>query len=67
MVVAWGLELGDTMKNVKWVVCSIIDYEWLIGLDSFLEWVVLGVGFDVSEGIEDPMSMKVYELILFIH
>lgn len=47
MVVVWGLELGDTIDNVLWVVRSIVDDEWLVGLNSILEWVVPSVGFDV--------------------
>lgn len=49
MVMAWGLELGDSTKNAAWVVRTILDDEWLVGLNSILEWVIPGAGFDVSE------------------
>ncbi|XP_057849525.1 uncharacterized protein LOC131060359 [Cryptomeria japonica] len=58
MVVTWGLELGEATKNIKWVVCAILDDEWLVGLDSILEWMITGEKFDVHEGIKDPIVAK---------
>lgn len=66
MVVAWGLELGDTTNNVQWVVRSIVEDEWLLGLNSVLEWAIPGAGFDVNEGFEDPVLAELHGLVPFM-
>lgn len=63
MVVAWGLELGDSIENVEWVVWAILDYEWLVGLNSSLEWAIPGADFYFSECFEDQRMADLHELV----
>lgn len=66
MLVVWGLELGDSIENVEWVVRAILDDEWLVGLNSILEWAIPGEGFDVSECFLDQQMVDLHELVHFM-
>lgn len=66
MVMPWGLEYGNSIENVLWVVRSNLDDEWLVGLDSVLEWVTPSAGFDVSECFIDQRMVDLHELIPFM-
>lgn len=66
MIFAWGLELNEEIEVIKWVMSSLFDANLLMGMDSFLEWAVLGVGYDVLEGIKDTDEVTEEGLILFV-
>lgn len=66
MIIAWGLEIGEDIEMVKWAITLIFEDEMLEGLDSILEWVVLGVGLDYSEGFEDVRDADEFGTVSFI-
>lgn len=66
MVIAWGLEIGDDIETVKWAATSLFDDDFIEGLDSILEWVVPGVGFDYSEGFEEAKDTDVFGIVSFV-
>ncbi|GLJ18315.1 hypothetical protein SUGI_0324090 [Cryptomeria japonica] len=53
MGVAWGLQVGVSVEEVKWVATSLCEEEILLGLDFIGKWVVLIVGLEITEGFED--------------
>ena len=60
--------IGDfrEQRNDRWVSNSLFDEDLLSGLDLVLKWVVLGVGFHISEGIKDPMEARDEGIIPFV-
>lgn len=66
MLFAWGMELNEEVEIVKWVVRSLFEEELLGKLESLVEWVVLGKGYDVSKGIEDMDEATKEGMILFV-
>ena len=53
MVVALGLELNNTTKEVGYVARSLFEEDMLGGLDSILEWYVPSIGLDFTKCFED--------------
>lgn len=51
LVMVWGLECGDDMGTVRRIMDALVPSEYLGELDSLLEWVVTGAGFDIGEGV----------------
>lgn len=54
LIVAWGLELKDTVDKVRRVLKELITKKNLDGLDSVLEWVFPRVGIVIFEGMVEP-------------
>ncbi|XP_057861159.2 uncharacterized protein LOC131069670 [Cryptomeria japonica] len=52
LIMAWGLELEETTATVRRVMQTIGHDDFLVGMDSLLQWAELGVGFDAREGLE---------------
>lgn len=53
---AWALEFEDTVEKVWHILKELIVEEYLDGLESILDWVILGVGIDVSEGETEQVN-----------
>lgn len=54
LIPAWGLEFEDTVDKVQQVLKELIVEEYLDGLEYVLEWVVSGVGINISECMVEP-------------
>lgn len=50
LIMAWACEFKPEVEKVKLTLVKLIDQEFLINLDSILEWVVLGIGIQIKEG-----------------
>ena len=66
MVVAWGLELNKSTKEVRYVAKTLFAEDMLVGLDSILEWSVPGIGSDFVECFEDEDEGRQFGYILFL-
>lgn len=53
LILAWGLDLEKFVEPVRQVTEAIVPEDYHLGMESILEWVVPGVGFDVCEGIQN--------------
>lgn len=50
MLLAWAYEFKPEVEKVKLTLIKLIDGDFLINLDSILEWVVPRVGICIKEG-----------------
>lgn len=69
LLMAWGLEMGHTVEEVRKVLQRIIPGEYLLNLESLLEWAVPGWGFNLAEGIpEENEELRArHSRIQFLH
>lgn len=51
LIMAWGLDLGETVKIVRKVMEAIVHSDYLEGMESILGWFILGVVLDVHIGL----------------
>lgn len=50
LILVWACEFKPEVEKVKLTLVKLIDGNFLINLDSVLEWVVPGVGIRIKEG-----------------
>ncbi|GLJ11229.1 hypothetical protein SUGI_0147830 [Cryptomeria japonica] len=61
LVMAWGLESGDDTGMVRRILKALVPSDYLGELVSLLEWAILGVGFDIGEGVQHDELDEVIE------
>lgn len=63
---AWGLDLGESIEVVKKVMKALVYKDYLKNMDSLLEWMILGVGMDINEGIEGKEDEEIVKCVAFV-
>ena len=66
MVVAWGLELKNPIEEVGYVVRALFAKDIMGGLDSILEWSILGIGSDFVVCFKDEDEGRRYGYVPFL-
>lgn len=66
LIMAWGLDLGETVKTVTRVMEAIVHRDFLDGIYSILEWAIPREGLDVREGIDDGEHEEFEKCIPFV-
>ena len=66
MIVAWGLEMGNATKEVRYIIKSLFDENMLGGLESILEWSVPRAGYNFFECFEDEDKGRWFGYITFL-
>ena len=66
MVVAWGLELNNPIKEVRYEARTLFAKDMLGGLNYILNWSVPSIGLDLFECFEEEDEGKRYGYIPFL-
>lgn len=61
LILAWACEFEPEVEKIRLTLTKLIDGEYLINLDSILEWVVPQIGIHIKEGDDQE------ELMSFVH
>lgn len=57
LMATWSLEFENSVDTVKIVMKALVPKEYLLGMDSIFEWVVLGEGFYLAKGINGDVPV----------
>lgn len=52
LVMAWGLNLGELVNEVRRVMKTLVHKYFLVDMESIPQWVILGVGLVKIEGMD---------------
>lgn len=58
--------MGESIEVVKKVMKALVHENYLEGMGSLLEWEILGVGMDISEGIESEEDEEIEKCVPFV-